>query len=105
MGVDISSCTGGNIKSADLEFHPEQCEVYNVHESHQHEKTVKASQKHTEIKNSAGIYKIIEATQYVNEIIEKGEPWTDVDFPPEMKSIGENLDELNQKDYKWRRAS
>jgi hypothetical protein len=43
MGLDFSACASGNIKSADLEFHPDECEVYSVYESHQLEKTVKAS--------------------------------------------------------------
>ena len=47
---------------------------------------------------------------YVNEIIEKGEPWVDADFPPEEASffdraIDKEADYAKFSDYEWKRAS
>ncbi|MFM7850742.1 MAG: C2 family cysteine protease [Flammeovirgaceae bacterium] len=41
--------------------------------------------------------------------MERGEPWTDKDFPPEMQSLANENDEEEQrermKDYSWKRLS
>ncbi len=49
------------------------------------------------------------AVAFVQSVIEKGEPWTDQDFPPEMRSLANENDEAEQrermKDYSWKRLS
>ena len=49
------------------------------------------------------------AVAFVQSVIEKGEPWTDQDFPPEIRSLANENDEAEQrermKDYSWKRLS
>ena len=51
----------------------------------------------------------VSAKQFVDEVIAKGQPWTDKDFPPEPSSIVNSDDSQNQnakfEDVGWRRAS
>lgn len=49
------------------------------------------------------------ARHFVDEVIAKGQPWTDKDFPPDSSSIANSDDSQDKimkfKDLKWRRAS
>ena len=45
----------------------------------------------------------------MNEIIQKGKPWTDPDFPPKLKSLFDPAIDKGDKSkfaaYEWKRAS
>ena len=38
-----------------------------------------------------------EATNFINSVLSKGEPWTDPDFPPEKSSLMKE----GEKQYNW----
>jgi hypothetical protein len=51
---------------------------------------------------------IEQTTDFVSKIIEKGEPWTDPDFPPNFSSLASPDSDINHALYKtlrWERLS